>query len=84
VGIDTGEVVVGAVGGPSRAEFTAIGAAVNRAARLQGLAGAGGHRVMLSASTAELLGPRANVVQIGTHQLKGFTRPEPVYAFRYA
>jgi adenylate cyclase len=84
VGIDTGEVVVGAVGGPSRAEFTAIGAAVNRAARLQGLAGAGGHRVMLSAETAERLGPRANVVQVGSHQLKGFARPQPVYAFRYA
>jgi class 3 adenylate cyclase len=84
VGIDSGEVVVGTVGGLSRAEYTAIGPAVNRAARLQGLAGAGGHRVMLSAGTVARLGHRANVVRLGTQQLKGFAAAEPVYAFRHA
>jgi class 3 adenylate cyclase len=84
VGLDTGDVVVGAIGAPDRVEYTAIGATVNRAARLQSLAGRAGRRIILSRATAATLGPRANLVSLGDVSLKGFSAPEPAYAFRHS
>lgn len=84
IGMDTGEVVVGPVGASRRLEYTAIGPTVNRAARLQSLAGQGRRRIVLSAACLEALGPHANVVSIGAQSLKGFAAPEPVYVFRHS
>lgn len=84
IGVDTGDVVVGPIGSPTRVEYTAIGATVNRAARLQSLARAAQHRIIVSRTTLEALGPRANVVSLGSVSLKGFSGPETVYAFRHS
>jgi ABC-type oligopeptide transport system substrate-binding subunit/class 3 adenylate cyclase len=54
VGVDTGPVAVGAVGAGSRVEYSAIGDAVNTAARLQGAAEPG--EILASDATRHLVG----------------------------
>ncbi|HTM19310.1 MAG TPA: adenylate/guanylate cyclase domain-containing protein [Kofleriaceae bacterium] len=84
IGLDCGDVVVGEVGASSRAEYTAIGTPVNRAARLQGLSREADRRIVLSEECARRLGPRANVVGMGSVKLKGIHAPVKVYAFRHS
>jgi class 3 adenylate cyclase len=55
VGINTGQAVVGAIGGKRRLDYTAIGATVNLAARLCGIAEAG--EVLITAETLMRAGP---------------------------
>ncbi|MGA7270755.1 MAG: adenylate/guanylate cyclase domain-containing protein, partial [Acidimicrobiia bacterium] len=78
VGINTGLVVVGEVGGEAGSEFTALGDAVNVAARLQQVASPGA--IVVSASTAALVEDVAVLAPAGTHMLKG--KAEPVATFR--
>jgi adenylate cyclase len=84
IGLDCGDVVVGEIGASSRAEYTAIGTPVNRAARLQGLSREADRRIVLSEECAHRLGPRANVVGMGSVKLKGIQVPVKVYAFRHS
>jgi class 3 adenylate cyclase len=69
VGLNTGEVVVGSVGSDEMRNFTAIGDAVNTAARLQTFAQAG--QVVVGERTFQQLGECASVVRLGTPALKG-------------
>lgn len=84
ISLDCGDVVVGEVGASSRAEYTAIGTAVNRAARLQGVSREASRRIVLSEAVAQRLGPRANLVSMGTVRLKGLSEPVAAYAFRHS
>ena len=84
ISLDAGDVVVGDVGASSRAEYTAIGTAVNRAARLQGVAKEAHRRIVLSGALVARLGPRAAVVSMGAVKLKGLSEPVSVYAFRHS
>ena len=78
VGIATGLVVVGdIVGQGSAQEQVVVGDTPNLAARLQGLAEAGG--VVVSATTRRLLGDRFRLKDLGRHAVKGLA--EPVEAF---
>lgn len=72
VGLATGEVVAGHVGGQDRHDFTVIGAVVNLASRIQGQSGAG--EVLLDEATA--LHIDSPVTEKGVYTLKGF--PEPI------
>jgi adenylate cyclase len=81
IGLDTGDVVAGEIGSASRVEYTAIGSTVNRAARLQGLARRAGQRIIVSGACARALGERGDLVSLGDVTLKGFSAPEPAYAF---
>ncbi|HUJ63351.1 MAG TPA: adenylate/guanylate cyclase domain-containing protein, partial [Kofleriaceae bacterium] len=67
--LHVGEVAYGNIGGASRLDFTAIGTAVNLAARLEGLTGRLGRRVVLSAELAGHAG--VPTVDLGTFELKG-------------
>jgi class 3 adenylate cyclase/FixJ family two-component response regulator len=77
VGVNTGRVVAGAVGGGGRLEYTVIGDAVNVAQRLQSEAD-GGEIVASAASVAAA--PGVDAEPIGARQVKG--REEPVQVFR--
>lgn len=81
IGLDTGDVVVGAIGSRSRADYTAIGSPVNRAARLQSLGERESRRIILSEATRRALGSRP-IDPLGMVELKGFAAPEPAYVLR--
>jgi TOMM system kinase/cyclase fusion protein len=77
LGIHTGLVVVGEIGGGTRQEQLALGETPNLAARLQGLAAP--NTVVISAATFQLLGGFFACQALGTHLLKGFGQPIEVY-----
>ena len=77
LGIHTGLVVVGEVGGGPRYEQLALGETPNLAARLQGLAAP--NTLVISAATSQLLGGFFACQSLGTHLLKGFAQPLEVY-----
>jgi len=70
-GIDSGPVVVGNVGTDLRFEYTALGDAVNVAARLQAAAQPGS--VLVTAGTFRLLGGQFEAEDLGAIDLKGKT-----------
>ena len=78
IGIHTGPVVVGAMGGGSRYENLALGETPNIAARLEGLAPA--NTVVISAATAQLARRSFLLEELGPHALKGVV--EAVTLFR--
>lgn len=76
VGLNTGEVVLGAVGISQRAEFTAIGDPVNTASRLQELTKELDCDVVLSAQTAERLRAEPFALRsLGTTAVRGKAQP---------
>src|SRR5438128_2137059 len=81
LGIHTGLVVVGEVGGGTRQEQLALGETPNLAARLQGIAAP--NTLVISAATLPLLGGFFACQSLGTPLLKGFTQPLEVYQVLY-
>jgi class 3 adenylate cyclase len=77
IGLNTGLVIAGAVGGGGRLEYTVIGDAVNVAQRLQ--AEARGGEIVASASTVTSA-PEVAAEPIGARTVKG--REEPVEVYR--
>jgi class 3 adenylate cyclase len=81
LGIHTGLVVVGEVGGGARQEQLALGETPNLAARLQGIAAP--NTVVISAPTLQLLGGFFTCQSLGTPSLKGLAQPLEVYQVLY-
>jgi len=86
-GIHTGDVITASVGSRERQKYTSIGDTVNVAGRLESLAKEISHStrlsescVVLSASTAELLGDEVPLSYLGPVSLRG--RVQPVKAYR--
>jgi class 3 adenylate cyclase len=77
VGIHTGPVVVGAMGGDGRRENLATGETVNIAARLEGLAAHG--TVVISDATSRLVRDAFVLEALGPTALKGVAEPMSVY-----
>ncbi len=77
VGLNTGKVVVGAVGNDLVYEYTAMGDAVNLAARLQ--AAARPMTVLISESTRRFVEPVFELKDQGKIELKGKDAPFQVY-----
>src|SRR5215813_5561613 len=80
LGIHTGPVVVGMMGGGGRHEHLALGETPNIAARLQGLAPA--NAVVISAVTARLVHGTFALEDLGTHTLHGVAEPMAVSRVR--
>src|SRR5262249_37242697 len=81
LGVRTGLVVVGEVGGGSRQEQLALGETPNLAARLQGIAAP--NTLAISATTLPLLGGFFACQALGPHPLKGLVQPLEVYQVMY-
>jgi class 3 adenylate cyclase len=85
VGVASGFVTVGVIGGASRLEYTAVGPAVNLAARLCAEAMHG--EVLIDARTLELLGEEAARERLTPGEalvLKGFQQPVQSYSLAAA
>lgn len=77
IGINTGEAVVGNIGSEIRMEYTAIGDAVNLAARLEAIARP--MQVLVTAATRQAAGEGFEYLPLGAREITG--RAEPVQLF---
>lgn len=85
VGVASGFVTVGVIGGASRLEYTAVGSPVNLSSRLCSEASHG--EVLVDARTFELLGNQAGADRLDAGeilQLKGFSTPLQSYVLAMA
>jgi predicted ATPase/class 3 adenylate cyclase len=77
IGIHSGLVVIGDIGGSGRVEHLALGETPNIAARIQGLAEP--NTVIVSAATQRLIEGQFESQPFGSHLLKGIATPISVY-----
>jgi class 3 adenylate cyclase len=77
IGIHTGLVVVGEIGGRDREERLALGETPNVAARIQGMAAP--DTVVVSTATMRLVQGMFSAESLATHMLKGVATPVQVY-----
>src|SRR4051812_36571691 len=81
VGVNTGAVVAGSIGGAGRLNFSIIGDPVNTAARVEAATRDTGDDLLITRDTCECLTRSLPLVSRGTVPLKG--KAEPVEVFGY-
>jgi class 3 adenylate cyclase len=80
IGVNTGEVVAGSIGGGGRLNFSVIGDPVNVAARVEATTRETGDAVLLTAATRDRLEGEFEIESRGERVLKGIERPVDLYA----
>jgi len=80
IGIATGRAVVGYITARDRMQYTAIGAEVNLAARLEELTRELDAKILISEDTYELIGEAFPTQYIGSIAVRGFAEETVVYA----
>jgi class 3 adenylate cyclase len=79
VGVNSGRVVAGAIGGAGRLDFSVIGDAVNIASRVEAATRELDENVLITEATAHRLSDAIEVTECGMHELRGL--PEPLRLF---
>lgn len=80
LGLHIGDVMYGNIGVPGRLEFTVIGAAANKAARLEGLCKPLNESILISAEFERCV--KGKLVSLGCHPLRGVSVPQEVFTLR--
>lgn len=80
VGVNSGRVVAGSIGGAGRLNFSVIGDAVNVAARVEAATRETGDDVLVTAATAAMLQREVPLVSRGSLALKGKSEPLELFA----
>jgi len=81
IGINTGVVIAGTIGGGGKLEFTLIGDTVNVAARVEQLTKTTGDTILLTQQCVEALAyPPSGLDDRGSHALKGKSAPVQVFS----
>ena len=83
IGINYGTVTVGNIGSSERHNYSAIGDAVNVAARVEGLTKDLGRKIIITESVVDRIGERFHFEPLGTHKVKGHS-PVDVWGIRTA
>ncbi|HZA12120.1 adenylate/guanylate cyclase domain-containing protein [Mycobacterium sp.] len=85
IGINTGKVIAGTIGGGSKLEFTLIGDTVNVAARVEQLTKTTGDAILLTHQTVDALASRPRgLTDGGSHALKGKSAATQVFGLDLA
>jgi class 3 adenylate cyclase len=84
VGINTGQVIAGAIGGAGRLDFSVIGGAVNLAHRVEAQTRASGDSILITGDTWTRLSHAFEVENRGKAELKGIAEPVALYAPKLA
>ncbi|MGD8562953.1 MAG: adenylate/guanylate cyclase domain-containing protein [Desulfarculaceae bacterium] len=79
IGISSGRVVAGNVGGDRSFNYTALGSEVNLASRLEGLNKVYGTFILISQNTAGLLGAEFELRPLDRVRVKGQQKPLEIY-----